>query len=77
MSEEEYRPICPFCECPEKTHCYFWSCPLFDNELICCDCCHNDVQKEDATTKLGEIVGKKYTREDIDVICRECAKRGL
>ena len=66
--------VCSICECPLSTHFYFIHCPLLDDELICSDCCQNDVEK-DEIIKTFKDLGKEYTRESIDAACKVCGNR--
>ena len=66
--------VCSLCECDVKFHCYFHKCLLLDNEMICIDCCMEEVEKESALITLKEI-GKPMTREEVDKVCSSCKKR--
>lgn len=66
--------VCSICECPLGTHCFFVHCPLLDDELICIDCCQNDVEKDDIIKKFKEL-GKEYSREAIEKTCKDCGNR--
>jgi hypothetical protein len=66
--------ICAICECPLGTHAYFFHCPLLDDELICADCCQQDVEK-DTIIKTFEDLGKEHSREAIEKTCGDCGNR--
>jgi len=66
--------VCSLCECDPAVHCYFQKCLLLENELICVDCCLEDVPNDKVISKLKEI-GIELTRQDIDTICKKCNKR--
>lgn len=66
--------VCSLCECSPGIHCYQLHCPLFDEEMICTDCCSQEVSKDDVISKLQKI-GVEYTRKEIDDICRKCGSR--
>lgn len=68
--------VCSACECSLGVHCAFSHCPLLENELICTDCCHNEVIEPTIIAKLKDI-GLEYTREQIDKICNECGNRSV
>jgi len=73
----ENETICCLCECPPKFHCFFVKCSLFDDELICIDCCQHDLFLDDIINKLEAITLKKRTKEEVYNICKECNKRGI
>jgi hypothetical protein len=66
--------VCSICECPLGAHCFYVHCPLLDDELICIDCCQSDVEKDEIIETLEEL-GKSYTREEIEKICKGCGNR--
>lgn len=66
--------ICSVCECPLGTHCFYVHCPLIENELICIDCCQNNIPYAEGLKTLKEL-GKEYKREDVEKICEECGCR--
>lgn len=66
--------VCSVCECPVGTHCYWFHCPLLQKEMICMDCCHNEIEKKETIDKL-KSAGLEYTREQIDAICKDCGNR--
>lgn len=65
--------VCSLCECPLKVHCTFVHCPLLDREVICIDCC-SGASDEKVLQDLKDV-GKEYTREEVDKICKECGNR--
>jgi len=67
--------VCSMCECHPSAHVYFWPCPLLEKEKVCCECCLEDVGKEEAIANLEKITGVKRTREQIDAICHGCGLR--
>jgi len=69
--------VCCYCECLPKFHFYFLKCLLFENELICVDCCSNSIVDEKAVSSLEELTGIKRSRDQIDEICRKCDMRGV
>lgn len=66
--------VCSVCECKFGVHCAFIHCPLLENEVICTDCCTNEVPSNSIIEKFKEI-GLEYTREQIDKVCKECGCR--
>ena len=66
--------VCAICECPLGAHCFFVHCPLLDDELICIDCCQNDVEK-DAIIKTFKDLGVEHSRETIEKTCGGCGNR--
>lgn len=68
--------ICSICECSLGVHSSFVHCPLLADELICVDCCHLEVPEAPIIDKL-EKIDLKYTREEIDKICKECGNRSV
>lgn len=66
--------ICAICECPLGTHCFFVHCPLLDDELICIDCCQNDVSQEKIIATF-KALGKEYSRDYIEKTCGDCGNR--
>jgi len=72
--EAEAFYVCSLCECAIKFHYYFYACPLLDNEVICVDCCMEEVEKDSSLVTLKEI-GKPMSREEINKICSTCKKR--
>lgn len=66
--------VCSLCECSLGIHCAFIHCPLLENEVICVDCCHNEVSKDTAIEKFKKA-GLDYTRKEIDAACRDCGSR--
>lgn len=66
--------VCNLCECPEGFHVAFWKCPLFENDLICSDCCQVECMKEDIDEKFSEKLGRKITKDEINDACFECGK---
>lgn len=74
--EDAEKPffVCSLCECKPGIHCHFVHCPLVDDEVICTDCCMNDVPEAKIIEEFGKL-GLTYTREQIDSICDKCGGR--
>lgn len=67
-------PMCCYCECDPAAHVCGWKCPIFNNELICSQCCLVDVLRKDATKIFSEKLGRDITREEINAICGGCGR---
>jgi hypothetical protein len=74
--EHESFYVCSICECPLGTHCFYVHCPLLEDELICIDCCQNDVQQAEILKTFKDI-GVEITREKIEETCKGCGNRCL
>lgn len=64
--------ICPLCECDQNAHLVFWKCPLFENELICQQCCHIEMLTDDIDKKVSARMGKEMTKDQINETCNKC-----
>ena len=73
FSQHSYY-VCSICECAPAVHCFFWECPLLDGEVLCSECCIDDMATDEAISKLAAI-GKDYDRKVIDGVCKDCGKR--
>jgi len=76
IKRDEETPICMVCECPidVPVHCLFWKCPLFENELICYECCVIGCLKKDVTDLFSQKLGRKITLDEINEKCKECGR---
>lgn len=72
--EEKGYYVCSLCECNLGVHAFYFHCPLLDNEIICSDCCQNDVEKEEII-KIFKALGKEHAREEIETVCKGCGNR--
>lgn len=65
---------CCLCECPKNYHIVYWKCPLFDNELICGECCQIGCLRKDIDKRFSEKLGRKITIDEINETCGKCQK---
>ena len=74
--EDKEKPffVCSLCECALGMHFYFVHCPLLEDEVICIDCCHEDVPREQVVEEFKKL-GLNYTKEYIDATCMKCGTR--
>ena len=66
--------VCCLCECMAGVHLLFWSCPIFDDELICSDCCHINSLKLDSNKKFSDKLGKEISKEELEKYCKDCGR---
>lgn len=69
---EQEPHVCVFCECPQKNHLIFHSCPLFSGHPICQDCCMVDMMQDDIDKKVSAKLGNPIDKQTINSICRSC-----
>lgn len=76
QSKDPYdlETICSLCECSEKVHAIFWSCPILSGEKICIDCCQTGCLKKDIAEKFSKALGKEITLDQVNNFCRDCGK---
>jgi len=71
---KENNHICVACECVQGLHVCFWNCPIFDNELICVECCKENTLDKNIEQQFSEKLGRKVTIEEINERCKQCGR---
>jgi len=66
--------VCVNCECDSNFHRIFWKCPLYDKELICTECCQENMLELDAPIKVSAKLGRTITAEELNKICSDCGR---
>ncbi len=69
---KEHR--CNLCECDPRMHAFYWSCPLFEGEEICQNCCQVDTLREDVAETFSKSLGRPISLDEINEACRKCGK---
>lgn len=70
-------PVCSACDCEPKTHILLWSCPIFQGEKICVECCHEDMLKPGIEIEISAKLGETITAEQLKAKCRDCGRNSL
>ncbi len=65
---------CNLCECDPRNHVVYWSCPLFEGEDICQNCCQVDALRPEVAKTFSKALGKPMTLEKINDACNKCGK---
>lgn len=73
-SKNSPHHICSMCECPPNYHIVQWPCPIFENELICGDCCQVGCLRESVAEEFSKKLGRKITVEEINERCGNCGR---
>ena len=66
--------ICAACECQPETHLVFYSCPIFENESICNECCYIGCLQPYVDKQFSKKLGREITKEEINKTCLECGR---